>query len=61
LTFVIPQTIMLYSHLHFHGISDFIDYLVIISPSSYEERITKLNIGIILGNTREGRVSPQVG
>ena len=26
-----------------------------------EETMTKLNIGIILGSTREGRVSPQVG
>ncbi|MEK5061675.1 MULTISPECIES: NADPH-dependent FMN reductase [unclassified Paenibacillus] len=26
-----------------------------------EEKMTKLNIGIILGSTREGRVSPQVG
>jgi NAD(P)H-dependent FMN reductase len=26
-----------------------------------EETVTKLNIGIILGSTREGRVSPQVG
>ena len=26
-----------------------------------EEEMTKLNIGIILGSTREGRVSPQVG
>ena len=26
-----------------------------------EETMAKLNIGIILGSTREGRVSPQVG
>ncbi len=26
-----------------------------------EKTMTKLNIGIILGSTREGRVSPQVG
>lgn len=26
-----------------------------------EQKMTKLNIGIILGSTREGRVSPQVG
>lgn len=26
-----------------------------------EETVTKLNMGIILGSTREGRVSPQVG
>lgn len=26
-----------------------------------EKTMTKLNIGIILGSTRQGRVSPQVG
>ncbi|MGB3100494.1 MAG: NADPH-dependent oxidoreductase, partial [Psychrobacillus psychrotolerans] len=31
-------------------------------PQQEEEKtMTKLNIGIILGSTREGRVSPQVG
>jgi NAD(P)H-dependent FMN reductase len=30
-------------------------------PQQEETTMTKLNIGIILGSTREGRVSPQVG
>ena len=30
-------------------------------PQQEEHTMTKLNIGIILGSTREGRVSPQVG
>lgn len=31
------------------------------SSTMEEEKMTKLNIGIILGSTRQGRVSPQVG
>src|SRR4051795_2570099 len=31
------------------------------STKKEEEQMTKLNIGIILGSTRQGRVSPQVG
>ena len=31
------------------------------STKKEEETMTKLNIGIILGSTRQGRVSPQVG
>ena len=31
------------------------------SNKKEEEKMTKLNIGIILGSTRQGRVSPQVG
>jgi NAD(P)H-dependent FMN reductase len=31
------------------------------STKKEEEKMTKLNIGIILGSTRQGRVSPQVG
>ncbi|MFZ0074997.1 MAG: NADPH-dependent oxidoreductase, partial [Exiguobacterium undae] len=32
------------------------------TPQQEEEtNMTKLNIGIILGSTREGRLSPQVG
>lgn len=30
-------------------------------PIEEEKQVSKLNIGIILGSTREGRVSPQVG
>lgn len=31
------------------------------SKTEEEKKMTKLNIGIILGSTRQGRVSPQVG
>ena len=39
----------------------FLDKLFGGSTKKEEEKMTKLNIGIILGSTRQGRVSPQVG
>ena len=39
----------------------FLDRLFGGSTKKEEEKMTKLNIGIILGSTRQGRVSPQVG
>jgi NAD(P)H-dependent FMN reductase len=39
----------------------FLDKLFGGSTKKEEEQMTKLNIGIILGSTRQGRVSPQVG
>lgn len=39
----------------------FLDKLFGKQPQQEEQTMTKLNIGIILGSTREGRVSPQVG
>ncbi len=39
----------------------FLDKLFGGSTKKEEEKVTKLNIGIILGSTRQGRVSPQVG
>jgi len=39
----------------------FLDKLFGKQPQKEEQTMTKLNIGIILGSTREGRVSPQVG
>lgn len=39
----------------------FLDKLFGSSANKEEKTMTKLNIGIILGSTREGRVSPQVG
>lgn len=39
----------------------FLDILFGKQPQEEEQTMTKLNIGIILGSTREGRVSPQVG
>ena len=39
----------------------FLDRLFGKQPQEEEQTMTKLNIGIILGSTREGRVSPQVG
>jgi len=39
----------------------FLDKLFGKSTTEEEEIMTKLNIGIILGSTRQGRVSPQVG
>ena len=39
----------------------FLDRLFGKEPQQEEQTMTKLNIGIILGSTREGRVSPQVG
>ncbi len=39
----------------------FLDKLFGKQPQEEEQTMTKLNIGIILGSTREGRVSPQVG
>lgn len=39
----------------------FLDKLFGSSTNKEEEKMTKLNIGIILGSTRQGRVSPQVG
>ena len=39
----------------------FLDRLFGKEPQQEEKTMTKLNIGIILGSTREGRVSPQVG
>src|SRR3954453_1715917 len=39
----------------------FLDKLFGGSSKKEEEQMTKLNIGIILGSTRQGRVSPQVG
>ena len=39
----------------------FLDKLFGRSTTKEEETMTKLNIGIILGSTRQGRVSPQVG
>jgi NAD(P)H-dependent FMN reductase len=39
----------------------FLDKLFGRSTNKEEEKMSKLNIGIILGSTREGRLSPQVG
>jgi NAD(P)H-dependent FMN reductase len=39
----------------------FFDKLFGSSTNKEEVKMTKLNIGIILGSTRQGRVSPQVG
>ena len=39
----------------------FLDKLFGSSTTKEEEKMSKLNIGIILGSTRQGRVSPQVG
>jgi len=39
----------------------FLDKLFGRETNKEEKEMTKLNIGIILGSTREGRVSPQVG
>ena len=39
----------------------FLDKLFGKSTKEEEQTMTKLKIGIILGSTRQGRVSPQVG
>jgi len=42
-------------------VMSFLDKLFGSTTKKEEVKVTKLNIGIILGSTRQGRVSPQVG